>query len=191
MRWPTSNRGVQVLRPNDKKQLSLFSTEPSREKADNHIANLIVRRLGLPSDTVLFKHNSTYYYYVDKESLMAIDLTKFIGNKLSYNTSQAAISFINEGQSYGGYNTTSANAENPVPPKRAEQLLLLILDKKGREYLVGDLREEYAELAAKQGERFAKVWYYKQVTASAWPLIRKAVGWGLLASVGAWIRRII
>ncbi|MDQ1593257.1 MAG: hypothetical protein QOG71_3884 [Pyrinomonadaceae bacterium] len=70
-------------------------------------------------------------------------------------------------------------------------MLLLILKKDERVNIPGDLAEEYGEIAVKHGARFAKVWYYKQVAASAWPMIRKGVRWGVLASVGEWIRRII
>jgi hypothetical protein len=79
-----------------------------------------------------------------------------------------------------------------VPPQNGERLLLLILrTKEERVNIPGDLEEEYRVIAAKHGTRYAKLWYYKQVAASAWPMVRKAVGWGLLASIGAWIRRII
>jgi hypothetical protein len=76
-------------------------------------------------------------------------------------------------------------------PKLGQYLLYLLLSKKDREYLIGDLDEEYLEVLAKFGRRWADIWYYKQVVASAWPLIRKAAGLGLLASLGAWIRRFI
>ncbi|MGB8510439.1 MAG: hypothetical protein WCD76_18845 [Pyrinomonadaceae bacterium] len=78
-----------------------------------------------------------------------------------------------------------------MPPQLGERLLLLILKKEERVNIPGDLAEEFTEIAARHGERFAKLWYYKQVAASSWPMIRKAVRWGLLASVGEWIRRII
>lgn len=78
-----------------------------------------------------------------------------------------------------------------IPPQLGERMLLLILKKDERVNIPGDLAEEYGEIAVKHGARFAKVWYYKQVAASAWPMIRKGVRWGVLASVGEWIRRII
>ncbi|MDQ1591610.1 MAG: hypothetical protein QOG71_2237 [Pyrinomonadaceae bacterium] len=186
-----SKRDEQVLKPVNEKQPSLFNVETKGKRLDTRIANLILRRLGLPADTVIFKHKSTYYYYVDNESVMAIDLSKLIRSKGFANASQPLLPYFYVGHLDSGHDKTPANTKKPVPPKRAEKLLLLILDKKGREYLVGDLAEEYTEIAAKQGERFAKVWYYKQVAASAWPMIRKGVRWGLIASVGEWIRRII
>lgn len=82
-------------------------------------------------------------------------------------------------------------AEMKDSPTFGERLLLLILTKDERVNIPGDLEEEYRGIAAKHGERFAKVWYYKQVAASAWPMVRKAVGWGLMASIGAWIRKFI
>jgi hypothetical protein len=92
----------------------------------------------------------------------------------------------------------TSRIENEVPsapktesPRLGERLLLLILSKEDRVNIPGDLEEEFAEIATKHGARYAKLWYYKQVAGSAWPMIRKAVGWGLLASIGEWIRRII
>jgi hypothetical protein len=70
-------------------------------------------------------------------------------------------------------------------------LLRLFLTEEDEENIVGDLFEEFAEIAVKHGEWYAKLWYYKQVAASAWPMLRKATGWGLVASIGAWIRRLI
>jgi UDP-GlcNAc:undecaprenyl-phosphate GlcNAc-1-phosphate transferase len=78
-----------------------------------------------------------------------------------------------------------------APPQFGERLLLLILTKDERANIPGDLEEEYREIAERHGGRFAKLWYYKQVAASAWPLLRKAARWGLLASLGAWIKRLI
>ena len=78
-----------------------------------------------------------------------------------------------------------------TPPRCGERLLLLILSKEERVNIPGDLEEEYRGIAARHGARYAKLWYYKQVAASGWPMIRKAVAWGLLASLGTWIRRFI
>jgi hypothetical protein len=77
-----------------------------------------------------------------------------------------------------------------TPPKLGERILLLILSKDERVNIPGDLAEEYAEIAEKHGERFANIWYWKQVTASAWPLIWKALRWAIWAYVGAWMRRM-
>jgi hypothetical protein len=78
----------------------------------------------------------------------------------------------------------------PAPPQFGERILLLILSKEERANIPGDLAEEYVEIATKHTEGYANIWYYKQVAASAWPLIRKAIKWGLLASIGTWFRRI-
>lgn len=85
--------------------------------------------------------------------------------------------------------STKANVISP--PVFGERILLLVLSKNERVNIPGDLEEEYRGIAAKHGARYAKLWYYKQVAASAWPLVRKAVGWGLVASIGTWLRRII
>jgi hypothetical protein len=76
-------------------------------------------------------------------------------------------------------------------PQLGERILLLILTKEERVNIPGDLEEEFRQIMTKHGVRYAKLWYYKQVAASAWPLMRKAVGWGLLTSLGAWLRRIM
>lgn len=79
-----------------------------------------------------------------------------------------------------------------TPPRFGERLLLLVLrTREERVNIPGDLEEEYRGMATKHGERFAKVWYYKQVAASAWPMIQKAVRWGLLVSALEWVRRLI
>jgi hypothetical protein len=78
-----------------------------------------------------------------------------------------------------------------TPPRLGERILLLILSKDQRINLPGDLAEEYGELAGRHGEGYAKLWYYKQVVASAWPLIYNAARWGVLAWVGRLVRRYI
>jgi hypothetical protein len=83
----------------------------------------------------------------------------------------------------------ASSRNSSIPPQFGERILLLILTKEERVNIPGDLEEEYRGIAAKHGVRFAKLWYYKQVAASAWPLIRKAIRWGILAWVGEWIRR--
>lgn len=77
------------------------------------------------------------------------------------------------------------------PPRLGERLLLLILTKEDRINVPGDLEEEFAHIAVKHGDRFAKVWYYKQVAASAWPMSLKAIRWGIFAWMSEWIRRHI
>lgn len=88
--------------------------------------------------------------------------------------------------SEGGRNIAMA-----LPPPLGERILLLILTKEERFNIPGDLAEEFVEITVKHGTRYAKLWYYKQVASSAWPMIRKAVKWGMWAWVGDWIRRNI
>lgn len=78
---------------------------------------------------------------------------------------------------------------NLTPPQLGEFALYMILTKEDREYLIGDLAEEFIEVQAKFGRTKASIWYYKQVLTSAWPLMRKAIRLGILAWVGEWIRR--
>jgi hypothetical protein len=79
----------------------------------------------------------------------------------------------------------------PTPPQFGERILLLILSKEERANIPGDLAEEYIQIAVKHTERYAKLWYYKQVAASAWPLLRKALRWGAIAWIGELARRFI
>jgi hypothetical protein len=77
------------------------------------------------------------------------------------------------------------------PPVAGEKLLLLILSREERKTnILGDLTEEYSELAQKFGRRFATIWYYKQAVASAWPMLRKVAKWGLFLWAGELIRRL-
>jgi hypothetical protein len=89
-----------------------------------------------------------------------------------------------------------AGAPSPLrpvaPPARAKKLLLLILTREERATnIIGDLTEEYAEIEAEYGIQFANFWYWKQVAASACPLLKKALRWGFLASIWGWIHRLI
>ena len=57
------------------------------------------------------------------------------------------------------------------PSHFAEYLLYLLLPQKYRECLPGDLAEEYWTLVLpKFGIRKAKLWYWKQVITSLWPV---------------------
>lgn len=82
----------------------------------------------------------------------------------------------------------SSESKASSPPAFGECMLLLVLTKAERVNIPGDLEEEFRGIAAKHGARYAKFWYYKQVAASAWPMIRKAIWMGLLTWVGEWIR---
>lgn len=83
------------------------------------------------------------------------------------------------------------NAGFARPPKFAEFVLELLLPRKEAEYLVGDLAESYVQKESKYGPTKAKVWYWRQVAGSAYPLIRKAIRWGLYALSADWVRRNI
>lgn len=77
------------------------------------------------------------------------------------------------------------------PPKAGEYLLYLFLSRTEREVLIGDLTEEYPGLVTKFGLRLAKVYFYKQVVWSIWPLVRKTVvKWSAFGWVAELIRRI-
>lgn len=82
-------------------------------------------------------------------------------------------------------------AAPPEPPKHGERVLLMLLSKDERENMIGDLAEEFAKIADKHGARFAKVWYWRQVVESTWPLLKRALRWGLLAYAWDLIRRLI
>jgi hypothetical protein len=88
--------------------------------------------------------------------------------------------------------SSAQQAKSSKAPRLGERLLLLVLrSKEERNNIPGDLEEEYREIAARHGVRYAKLWYYKQVVSSALPAIRKIVRWGLMVSAWAWIRRLI
>ena len=79
----------------------------------------------------------------------------------------------------------------PQPPRSAEYIAYLFLSRTERETLLGDLAEEYPVVVARFGLRGAKIYFYKQVLTSIWPLVRKAViKWGAFGWVVELIRRI-
>jgi hypothetical protein len=94
-----------------------------------------------------------------------------------------------------GTTRTTDNPDTQPPPKFAEYLLYLLLLKKDREPVLGDLEEEYQEVYNRFGKKLAIIWYYKQVGASYWPLITRAttkfLKWGVLGWIGDFIRRVI
>lgn len=66
-------------------------------------------------------------------------------------------------------------------PPRSAQFALLLIPKRNREHLVGDLEEEYRTIVLPQFGRFlARCWYFEQVTIAigcyAWPTIKKILG---------------
>lgn len=77
-------------------------------------------------------------------------------------------------------------------PGFGEFLLYLFLKKTEREALVGDLQEEYSEVLSKFGRKKAKLFFYKQVGGSLWPLLRRTlIKWGLFGWAAELIRRIM
>jgi len=84
-----------------------------------------------------------------------------------------------------------AMEQDSEPPQIGEYLLYLFVSKIEREVIFGDLTEEYPTLVAKFGQKWAQVYFYKQVVWSIWPLFRKAIiKWGLFGWVVEFIRRI-
>ena len=69
--------------------------------------------------------------------------------------------------------------------------LYFFVHRAEREAIIGDLTEEYPGLVAKFGEKWAKLYFYKQVFCSICPLIRKAlIKWALFGWLVELIRRI-
>jgi len=60
----------------------------------------------------------------------------------------------------------------PSSPPRAAKFILLLVPKRHREHLIGDLEEEYtAMLLPEYGVRRARIWYWWQVAISIGPLL--------------------
>lgn len=65
------------------------------------------------------------------------------------------------------------SSRGAVPPSAERLLSSLILGEHG-ECLIGDLQEEYEVLEEEIGSVRAKIWVYRQVFKSVWPLAREA-----------------
>lgn len=186
-----SKSGEQIRFRNEDGQLLLFDATKliKGQKLRSH--SYIREALGLPPDTVIYESQGRHFYYVDEEAVEQVNLNivRHYHGQRGRHKNQLVLPSFDDTQSNGVITVSTIHSEKLIPPNRAEQLLLLILSKPEREYLVGDLAEEFAEIGAKHGARYAKLWYYKQVAASAWPMVRKAVKWGVWAWVGEWIRR--
>jgi len=76
-------------------------------------------------------------------------------------------------------------------PSLGEFALYMLLSKTDRDYVIGDLAEEFVQVCAKFGRHKAQIWYYKQVLSSVWPLFSKAMRLGFVAWAEEWIRRRI
>ncbi|MDQ3820983.1 MAG: permease prefix domain 2-containing transporter [Acidobacteriota bacterium] len=194
------NSDEQGMKRREGTQLSLFDDLKRRTAPKSHRywddeifgSHVLIRKaLDLPPDTVFIRGDNAHLYYVDEESVQQVNMNRVHAYfRKNIRRNQLQLSFTEDIEEVSVPPTNLViNLGGAAPPKRAEQLLLLILTNEEREYLVGDLAEEYIDIQSKHGERFAKVWYWKQVIASASPLIRKALRWGLLAWAEEWIRR--
>jgi hypothetical protein len=64
------------------------------------------------------------------------------------------------------------------PPRAGEFLLYFFLPRKDRRTIPGDLCEEYFTIMVpKFGERVARIWYWKQVLSSIWPVLSGRLWW--------------
>lgn len=71
--------------------------------------------------------------------------------------------------------------EHQNHPPRFAQFALLLIPKRNRENLIGDLEEEYRTIVLPQyGHFLARCWYVEQVAIAiacyAWPTIKKILG---------------
>lgn len=71
--------------------------------------------------------------------------------------------------------------DNTVPPS-AEKLLYLLLPKKKRDDVIGDLEEEYEKVVRKFGYSFARRWYWFQASTSI--LSMTAEHWKKMVAAG-------
>lgn len=62
--------------------------------------------------------------------------------------------------------------QRAVPPRMAEKLLHLLAPPAGREWIMGDFREEFAEGVGENGRFRATIWYWQQLFRSAPALYR-------------------
>lgn len=76
------------------------------------------------------------------------------------------------------------------PPRQGEKILVLFLPKHLREYVLGDLKEDYVKIQSRHGTGFANIWYWKNVASSILLLTPRAVFKRVLSAIiGEWIRR--
>jgi putative ABC transport system permease protein len=59
------------------------------------------------------------------------------------------------------------------PPRFAERLLEALIDGRDREYVLGDLAEQYGRFSEQRGERLARRWYWRQVVGAVVPSLRR------------------
>lgn len=66
-------------------------------------------------------------------------------------------------------------------PPRIAQFVLLLVPKRSREHLLGDLEEEYRSvLLPEYGGFWARVWYWEQIALAIgeylWPFVKRVLG---------------
>lgn len=59
--------------------------------------------------------------------------------------------------------------EELTPPWIAEYLLYFFMTREDRDNILGDLREEYAEVLSRFGNKGARIWFHKQAISSLLP----------------------
>lgn len=60
-------------------------------------------------------------------------------------------------------------------PQFGERMFLLFLPKRESECMLGDLSEEYSAISANFGARRARIWFYKQLVTSTYPLLWRSL----------------
>lgn len=83
--------------------------------------------------------------------------------------------------------TIKALPPSNTPPKTAEYLLYLLVPRKNRDALLGDLQEDFNEVREKFGLRQAKIYYWVQVLRSIQPLLKALI----ISSVFKYIKSTI
>lgn len=68
-----------------------------------------------------------------------------------------------------------------VSPSRASHFILLLIPKRSREHLIGDLEEEYrTKVLPEYGRFWARLWYWEQTILAIgfymWPMIKRVLG---------------
>ena len=80
----------------------------------------------------------------------------------------------------------------PRPPSGAEYLLFLLLSRKDRDTVIGDLTECYPKVLRRFSKRRANVWYCKEAASFLFPQLRRALlKIGALVWLGRVLRRLI
>lgn len=68
-----------------------------------------------------------------------------------------------------------------TPPPRVARFALLLIPKKNREHLIGDIEEEYRTVVLPEhGKACARFWYWEQTVLalgfSVWPFVKRILG---------------